>query len=146
MARAYLSLVRWMEEKGETDITRVWPSMYTLNIAKFQGGNDMLQSFLCSGLIEINKNAYIPKSVFIEHYRKFCTANGQTRQPAFTQSVWESAFTKNQLAFSKGDEIEEKRCVGSISSACGVAALSSAPSIVFSASPSSSQFRVAVPA
>ena len=114
MARAYLSLIRWMEEKGETDIARVWPSMYSLNIAKFQGGNDMLQSFLSSGQIEINPNAYVPKTMFIEAYRKFCTANGQHRQPAWASTVYEAAFLKNKLTFTKDaknvERVEEKRC------------------------------------
>lgn len=99
MTRAYLSLVKWMDEIGETDIERVWPSMYRLNIMRFQADNDMLTAYLKSGQVLLQADAYVPQAVFVKAFQDFCKANGQPSQlHAWNQSVWESAFSKNHVA------------------------------------------------
>jgi phage/plasmid-associated DNA primase len=109
MTRAFLSLVKWMDEKGETDIEQVWPSMYKLNITKFQGDNDMLMAFLKSGQLEFGQaeKVYVPQPIFVKHFQDFCRANGQPAQLyAWNQSVWETAFQQNHI--KHGENTEEK--------------------------------------
>ncbi|HEY9757785.1 MAG TPA: DUF5906 domain-containing protein [Oculatellaceae cyanobacterium] len=111
MARAYLSLVRWMDESRQTDIEKVWPSMYRLNIIKFQGDNDVLTAFLRSGQIIFGSenDFYVPEQVFLRHFRAFCRTSGVPSQHlnVWGQAVYETAFKDANVRC--GDAIEDKR-------------------------------------
>ena len=106
MTRAYLSLIKWMAEKRQTDIEQVWPTMYRHNIAKFQGSNDMLESFIKSGNLRIGGDLYVPQPVFIKHFRDYCVASGQPSQrfTAWNPHTYEQAFSRSKIVHGLGTE------------------------------------------
>ena len=110
MTRAYLSLVRWMEEIRETDIEKVWPKMYTLNIIKFQCDNDLLMAFFKSGLVVFGaeQDVYVPEQEFIKRFHQFCKDQGSSayRYP-WKPSVYEAVFKDNGVR--RDGNLEDRR-------------------------------------
>lgn len=107
MTRAYLSLVRWMDEIRETDIEQVWPAFYRLGILNFTADNNMVAAFLKSGQVVVKEGLLVPQQLFVKLFQDFCKANGQPAQRyAWDKSKWELVFRANKIVH--GLEVEEQ--------------------------------------